>query len=95
MPLWVNGYLMRGHVAIITKTESTYVIVGSTLWFDDVEDILGLLPLLRAVQRSRMWSRERSRRRLGNEATKAHTASDKSWAWRPGNKANTQLEGVF
>ena len=40
-----------------------------TLRFDDVEDVPGLLPLLRAVQRSRMRSRERSGRRPGNEAT--------------------------
>ena len=53
---------MRGHVAIITETEST-------LRFDDVEVIPGFLPLLWAVQRSRMWSRERSGRWPGNEAT--------------------------
>jgi len=44
-------------------------MIESTLWFDDIEDRPGLLPLLRAVQRSRMWSRERSRRQPGNEAT--------------------------
>ena len=43
---------MRGHVAIITETKSTYVMIESTLRFDDVEDIPGLLPLLQAVQRS-------------------------------------------
>ena len=59
---------MRGHVAIITETESTYVMIESTLRFDDVEDVPGLQPLLRAVQRSRMWSRTRSGRRPGNEA---------------------------
>ena len=37
---------MRGHVAIITETESTYVMIESTLRFDDVEVIPGLLPLL-------------------------------------------------
>ena len=37
MPLLVNGYLMRGHVAIIAETESTYVMIESTLWFDDVQ----------------------------------------------------------
>jgi len=60
---------VRGHVAILTETESTYVMIESTLRFDDVEDIPGLLPLLRVVQRSHMRSRERSGRRLGNEAT--------------------------
>ena len=37
---------VRGHVAIIiiTETESTYVMIKSTLWFDDVEDIPGHLP---------------------------------------------------
>jgi len=69
MPLCVNGYLTRGHVAIITETESTYVMIESTLRFDDVEDVPGLLPLLRAVQRSRMRSREWSWRWPGNEAT--------------------------
>jgi len=59
---------MLGHIAIITETESTYVMIESILQFDDVEDIPGLLPLLRAFQRSRMRSRERSRRRPGNEA---------------------------
>jgi len=59
---------VSGHVAIITETESTYVMIESTLRFDDVEDIPGLLPLLRAVQRSRMRSKEKSRRRPGNEA---------------------------
>jgi len=59
---------VRGHVAIITETESTYIMIESTLQFDDVEDIPGLLPLLQAVQRSRMWSREGSRRWPGNEA---------------------------
>ena len=58
----ISAYLMRGHVAIITKTKSTYVM-ESTLRFDDVEDISGLLLLLRTVQRSRMQSRERSGRR--------------------------------
>ena len=58
---------MRGHVVIITETESTYVMIKSTLRFDDVEDVPGLL-LLQAVQRSRMRSRERSGRRPGNKA---------------------------
>jgi len=66
--LWVNGYLTRGHVAIITETESTYILIESTLQFDDVEDIPSLLPLLPVVQRSCMRSRERSGRRPGNEA---------------------------
>jgi len=51
---------MCGHVAII--------MIESTLRFDDVEDIPGLLLLLWAVQRSHMQSRERSGRRPGNEA---------------------------
>jgi len=59
---------MCGHVAIITETESTYVMIESTLRFDDVEDIPSLLPLLRAVQRSHMRLRERSRRWPGNKA---------------------------
>jgi len=52
---------MRGHVAIITETESTYFMIESTLWFDNIEVIPGLLSLLRVVQRSRMWSREQER----------------------------------
>jgi len=36
--------LTRGHVAIITKTESTYVIIESTLQFDDIKVIPGLSP---------------------------------------------------
>jgi len=59
---------VRGHIAIITETKSTYVMIESTLWFNDVEVVPGLLPLLRVVQRSRMWSRERSGRWPGNEA---------------------------
>ena len=50
------------------KTESTYVIIESTLQFDDVEVIPGLLPLLLTFQRTRMRSRERCGRRPGNEA---------------------------
>jgi len=57
------------HVAIITETKSTYVMIEFTLQFDDVEVIPGLLPLLWAVQRSRMQSREWSGRWPGNEAT--------------------------
>jgi len=57
-----------GHIAIITETKSTYVIIESTLRFDDVEVVPGLLLLLQAVQRSHMRSREWSRRRLGNKA---------------------------
>ena len=34
-----------GHDAIIIETKSTHVMIKSTLWFDDVEDIPGLLPL--------------------------------------------------
>jgi len=60
--------LTRWHIAIITKTESTYVMIESTLRFDDIEVTPGLLPLLQAVQRSRRWSREWSGRRPGNEA---------------------------
>ena len=47
-PFWVNVYLMHGYVAIITKTESTYAIIESTLWFDDVGVVLGRL--LQAIQ---------------------------------------------
>ena len=57
-----------GHVAIITETKFTYVMIESTFRFDDIEDIPGLLPLLQVVQRSRMWSRERSGRRPGSGA---------------------------
>ena len=39
---------MHGYVAIITKTESTYAIIESTLWFDDVGVVLGRL--LQAIQ---------------------------------------------
>jgi len=45
-----------------------YVMIESTLWFDDVEVIPGLLPFLWAVQRSHMRSRKRSRRPPENEA---------------------------
>ena len=44
-------------------------MIESTLRFDDVEDIPGLLPLLWAVQMSCMQSREWSGRRPGNEAS--------------------------
>ena len=60
---------VHGHIAIITETESTYVMIESTLRFDDIEDIPGLLLLLQAVQRSYMRSRERSGRQPGNEAS--------------------------
>ena len=54
---------------IYTETESKYVMVESTLWFDDVGVVQGLLQLLPAVQRSRMWSRKWIRRQPGNEVT--------------------------
>jgi len=44
-------------------------MIESTLRFDDVEDAPGLLPLLQAVQSSRMQSRERNGRWPGNEAS--------------------------
>ena len=59
---------VRGHFAIITETESTYVVIEYTLWFDDIENIPGLFLLLWAVQRSHMRSREWSGRQPGNEA---------------------------
>ena len=55
----------------ITETESTYIMIESTLRFDDVEDIPDPLPLLQAVQRSHMWTREGNGRWPGNEATVA------------------------
>jgi len=60
---------VRENVAIITETESTYVMIKSTLWFDDIEVIPGLLLLLRAVCWSHMRSREWSRKWPGNEAS--------------------------
>ena len=60
--------LVRGHIAIITEPSPHYITIESTLWFDDVEVMLGLLPLLQAVQRSRMRSRKQSVRWPGNEA---------------------------
>jgi len=45
-----------------------YVMIKSTLRFDDVEVIPGLLTLLQAVQRSHMQSGEQSGRQPGNEA---------------------------
>ena len=45
---------MRGHVAIITEIESTYVMIESTLQFNDVEVIPDLLPLLWAVGSKKM-----------------------------------------
>ena len=43
-------------------------MIESTLRFDDVEVIPGLLPLLWVVQRSHMQSSERSGRQPGNKA---------------------------
>jgi len=54
-------------------------MIESTLRFDDVEVIPGLLPLLRAVQRSCMWSRECSGKWLGNEATLVPSPSRIPW----------------
>jgi len=55
---------MHRYVAIITETESTYVTIESTLRFDDVEDVPGLLLLLRGVmyavkriERETAWQR--------------------------------------
>ena len=60
--------LVRRHIAIITEPSLHYIMIESTLRFDDVEVMPGLLPLLQAVQRSRMQSRKQSVRRPGNEA---------------------------
>ena len=82
MLLWVNGYLKRGHIAIITKTESTYVMIESTLRFDGIEVIPGLLPLLQVVQRSCMRSRERSGWRPRNEAipySRSQAVGERAW----------------
>ena len=44
--------LVRGHIAIITETESPhYITIESTLRFDDTEVIPGFLPLLWAFKR--------------------------------------------
>ena len=48
----ISPYLQE--CAIITETEYTYVMIESTLWLDDIEDISGLLLLLQVVQRSIM-----------------------------------------
>jgi len=43
--------LARGHIAIINETKSN-VTIESTLQFDDVGVLPGLLPIPQAVQRS-------------------------------------------
>ena len=53
---------LTSHKALL-KHDQVHLVV------DDVEDIPGLLSLLRTVQRSCMQSRERSGRRPGNEAS--------------------------
>ena len=55
-------------------------MIESTLRFDDIEVIPGLLPLLQVVQRSHLRSRERSGRRPGNEAN-IYTHVYTTWAW--------------
>jgi len=37
--------LVNGHVTIIAKTKSTYIMIESTLQFNDVKVVSGLLPL--------------------------------------------------
>ena len=61
-------------------------MIESTLRFDDVEDVPGLLPLLRAVQRSHMRSREQSGRRPGNEDNTQHV--------RPPTDTPLQFTGI-
>ena len=93
MPLSVNAYLTRGHIAIITKTESTYVMIESTLRFDGAEVIPGLLPLLQVIQRSRTRSRERSGNGLGTRLAmpsvyySMHNDIVRVRAYKAGNKA--------
>ena len=48
MPLSVKSYLVHGYIAIITETKSMYVMIKSTLQFDDVRVISGLLPFFLA-----------------------------------------------
>ena len=50
----------------LLKPSPHYVVIKSTLRFDDTGVVPDLLPLLRAVQWSRMWSRQWSGRRPGN-----------------------------
>jgi len=52
---------VQGHVVINTDAQST-------LWFDDAGVVSGLLPLLKAAQTSRLWSRKWSWRWCGNKA---------------------------
>ena len=47
-------------------------MIKSTLWFDDIGVVPGLLPASLAVQRSCMRSRKWSGRRPGNEASCAY-----------------------
>jgi len=53
MAFWCVGMLPQ-----LLKTSPLYMVIESTLQFDNVGVVQGLLPLLRAVQRSRMWSRK-------------------------------------
>jgi len=59
--------LVHGHIAIITESNPHYVMIESTLRYDDVGVVPGLLPLLHVVQWLHMWSRKRSGRRPRNE----------------------------
>ena len=70
-------------------------MIESTLRFDDVEDVPGLLPLLRAVQRSHMRSREQSGRRPGNEANTQHVRPPTDTPAHPPKKKRKQLLLIY
>jgi len=60
------------HCHKLQKLSPHYIMIESTLPFDDVGVVLSLLPLPLAVQRSRMQLRKWSGRWPGNEASKRY-----------------------
>jgi len=57
------------HCHKLLKLSPHYVIIESTLWFDDVGVLPGLLPLFWVVKGQCMQSRKWSGRQPGNEAS--------------------------
>ena len=66
---------MREHIATITETKSTYIMIKSTLQLDDIGVVPGLFSFLQALQRSCTWSRNWSGRQPGNEANTVYSVS--------------------
>ena len=68
VPGAVNDNALGNRCHKLLKPSPHYVMIESTLWFDNLGIVPGFLLLLWAIERSHMQSRKRSRRRPVNKA---------------------------